>query len=754
MRLFIAALLFVFASFAHAIEEGELLEPEQAFKFSAQALDAHTLEVRYQIADGYYLYRNKFKFQVQPAAVSLGTLQFPPGKFKQDEFFGRIETYHGEVKIRLPLSYAGNAPQSITLKAVSQGCAEAGVCYPPLEQKAELKLPAAAASPAPRTSLLDSLQQLGGGKADEFLPPDEAFGLALTTRDASTLEAAFKVAKGYYLYREKIAFSIRSPAGVSIAKVQLPPSETKQDPAFGKTEVYHNPFRAQIVLQGAKPGDKVTVAAKYQGCAEKGVCYPPINKTFELVVKGLAVKDAAVKDVAQPSAAGESTLPPPPQAAAPATESDSMQIERLFKQGNFWLVMVSFFGFGLLLSLTPCVFPMIPILSGIIVGEGHNLTKRKSFGLSLAYVFGMAITYALAGIAAGLSGTLISNALQNPWALGGGAVIFVALAMSMFGFYDLQMPSFIQSRFTESANKLKGGKYWAVFVMGALSAVIIGPCVAAPLAGALLYIGQTGDVVLGGAALFTLSLGMGVPLLLIGLSAGSLLPHAGAWMQGVKNFFGVAMLGIAIWLISPLISPALHMLLWATLLIVSAIHLHAIDPLPVNAHGFSRLWKGIGVIALVAGVALLIGMLAGSRDILQPLGTLRAASVNEAKAVENSVKFERVKTVADLESRIKAANGRYVMLDFYADWCVSCKELERYTFSDPQVQARLKDVVVLQANVVANSEDDKALLKKFSLFGPPGIIFFDREGNEVKTARVIGYEPPEKFLRSLNGALQ
>lgn len=749
MRLFIAALLFVFASFAHAIEEGELLEPEQAFKFSAQALDAHTLEVRYQIADGYYLYRNKFKFQVQPADVSLGTAQFPPGKFKQDEFFGRIETYQGEVKIRLSLNYSGSAPQSIALKAVSQGCAEAGVCYPPLEQKAELKLPAVAASTAPRTSLLDSLQQLGGGKADEFLPPDEAFGLVVTVRDASTLEAAFKVAQGYYLYREKIAFSIRSPAGVSIAKVQLPPSETKQDPAFGKTEVYHNPFRAQIVLQGAKPGDKVIVAAKYQGCAEKGVCYPPVNRTFELVVKG-----PVAKDVAQPLTAAESTPPSLPQAAAPATESDSMQIERLFKQGNFWLVMVSFFGFGLLLSLTPCVFPMIPILSGIIVGEGHNLTKRKSFGLSLAYVLGMAITYALAGIAAGLSGALISNALQNSWVLGGGALVFVALALSMFGFYDLQMPSFIQSRFTEKANKLKGGRYWAVFVMGALSAVIIGPCVAAPLAGALLYIGQTGDVVLGGAALFTLSLGMGVPLLLIGLSAGSLLPHAGAWMQGVKNFFGVAMLGIAIWLISPLISPVLHMLLWAALLIVSAIHLHAIDPLPVNAHGFSKLWKGVGVIALVAGIALLIGVLMGSRDILQPLGTLRAVPGGEARAAESGLKFERVKTVAELEQRVKAASGRYVMLDFYADWCISCKELERFTFGDAQVQARLKDVVLLQADVTANSEADKALLKKFSLFGPPGIIFFDRAGNESKAARVIGYEPPEKFLQSLNGILK
>jgi thiol:disulfide interchange protein DsbD len=747
MRFIVAVLLFIFASLSHAVDEGDLLEPEQAFKFSAQVLDAHTVEVRYLIADGYYLYRNKFKFQVQPTEFSLGLPQFPAAKVKQDQFFGPVEIYHGEVKIRLPLVYSGTVPQSFTLKAVSQGCAEAGVCYSPLEQKAELKLPMAlpVSSAAPGSSLLDSLKQLTGGHADDLLPADQAFGLAVTARDATTLLAAFNVAKGYHLYRDKIVFSIKNPVGITIAKVNLPPAETLKDPIFGKTEAYLAPFRAEIILLGAKAGDKVTLAAKYQGCAEKGVCYPPINKTFDLIMKG------------EMQAGADASLPPSsPQAVTQVSEneSDSAQIERLFKGGSFWVVMLSFFGFGLLLSLTPCVFPMIPILSGIIVGEGHKLTKRKSFGLSLAYVLGMAVTYALAGIAAGLSGTLISNALQNPWALGTGAAIFVALAMSMFGFYDLQMPSFIQSRLTEDANKLKGGRYWAVFVMGALSAVIVGPCVAAPLAGALLYIGQTHDVVLGGAALFSMAWGMGVPLLLIGLSAGTLLPRAGAWMQGVKNFFGVAMLGIAIWLISPLISPALNMLLWATLLIVSAIHLHAIDPLPVNAHGFSRLWKGIGVIALVAGVALLIGVLAGSRDILQPLATLRAASGGEARAMETSPKFGRVKTVTELEERIKAASGRYVMLDFYADWCVSCKELERFTFSDPRVQTRLKDVELLQVDVTANSQEDKALLKKLGLFGPPGIIFFDRSGAEIKSRRVIGYEPPEKFLQSLNSALK
>ncbi|MDD5330609.1 MAG: protein-disulfide reductase DsbD, partial [Sulfuricella sp.] len=417
-------------------------------------------------------------------------------------------------------------------------------------------------------------------------------------------------------------------------------------------------------------------------------------------------------------------------------------------------ILATFFGFGLLLALTPCVFPMIPILSGIIVGQGHTLTKSRAFGLSLAYVLGMAITYAAAGVAAGLSGTLLSNALQNPWVLGGFALVFVLLALSMFDLYELQMPSFIQSRFTEASNRARGGGLAGIFAMGALSAVIVGPCVAAPLAGALLYIGQTGDVVLGGSALFALALGMGAPLLLVGVSAGALLPRAGAWMQAVKGFFGVLLLGVAIWLISPVIPAAAHMLLWAALLIVSAMYLHALDPLPHPNSGFAKFWKGVGVMVLIAGVSLVIGALSGNRDILQPLSGLRAFS-GEAKAAEGAaLKFERVKSVAELERRVQQAKGKYVMLDFYADWCVSCKEFERFTFSDAKVQAKLRDAVLLQADVTANSEDDKALLKKFGLFGPPGIIFFDKNGKELSASRVVGYEPPEKFIGSLDAVIR
>jgi thiol:disulfide interchange protein DsbD len=754
----------MFAQIAQAVEEGDLLEPEKAFAFSAKVQDANTIAVTYKVAPGYYLYRDKFKFDIEPKDITLGAPQIPAGQVKEDEFFGRVEIFHGTVSIKLPLKRASSGAQAVTLKSTSQGCAEAGVCYPPLTQTAKLNLPALPAkAAAPETSALSALKDLGaelGGDSD-LLPPDQAFKVSAKVKDANTLLAEFTPAKTYYLYRDKFKFKLVDAKGVGIAEVKLPKGEEKVDPNFGKTEVYHHPVTAEIRLAREAGGgaQKVTLEAAYQGCTEKGVCYLPMTKRFELNLPAGGQAEAAPAPAeAVPAAAPVAEAPTAaaaPAAAVPAAAApdESSQIAQLFKGGSFWLIIASFFGFGLLLALTPCVFPMIPILSGIIVGQGKQMTKMQGFTLSLAYVMGMAITYAIAGVVAGLSGALISAALQNPWVLGTFALIFVALAFSMFGFYELQMPNFIQSRFTEASNRMQGGNLVGVFVMGVLSAVIVGPCVAAPLAGALLYIGQTRDVWLGGWALFAMAMGMGVPLLLVGVAGGALLPRAGGWMNAVKAFFGVMLLGVAIWLISPVIPDVAHMLLWAALLIVSAIYLHAIDPLPPNASGFKKFWKGVGVIALVFGVSLAIGALSGSRDILQPLAGLRVSTGvgTAAEAAEHGLKFERVKA-ADFDARLAAAKGKPVMLDFYADWCVSCKELERFTFSDPKVQARLKDVVLIQVDVTANTEADKALLKRFKLFGPPGLIFFDANGAE--TGRVVGYQPPEKFLKSLDAVLK
>ena len=756
---FLAALCLLFPLLAHAVEEGELLEPEKAFAFSAKVLDASTLEVTYKVAPGYYLYRDKFKFDIEPKDATLAAPQFPAGQIKQDEFFGKVEIYHGAVVIKLPLNRTNAGKQAITLKSTSQGCAEAGVCYPPLTQTAKLTLPATVAVPAPAANALSSLKDLSLdlGGASELLPPDQAFKVSAKARDGNTLLVEFAPAKTYYLYRDKFKFSLIDAKGVAISGVKLPKGEEKTDPNFGKTEVYHHTLVAEIALKrDAATAQKVTLEAAYQGCTEKGVCYLPMTKRFDLSLASGGKAEATAMPAVETAPVQAEPSPAPAPAATEPVQDESSQIAQIFKGGSYWVIIASFFGFGLLLALTPCVFPMIPILSGIIVGQGKQITHMQGFVLSLAYVLGMAITYAIAGVAAGLSGALISAALQNPWVLGTFAFIFVALSFSMFGFYELQMPNFIQSRFTEASNKMKGGNLVGVFVMGMLSAVIVGPCVAAPLAGALLYIGQTHDVWLGGSALFSMAMGMGVPLLLVGVAGGALLPRAGGWMNAVKAFFGVMLLGVAIWLISPVIPDVAHMLLWAALLIVSAIYLHALDPLPANASGFKKFWKGVGVISLVVGVSVAIGALSGSRDILQPLAGLRVSAAGvgvgtAAAAAEPGLKFERVKA-ADFEARLAAAKGKHVMLDFFADWCVSCKELERFTFADPKVQARLKDAVLIQVDVTANSDADKALLKRFNLFGPPGIIFFDANGAEK--SRVIGYQPPEKFLKTLDAVLK
>jgi len=734
MPRFLLSLLCLLPLLGHAAGN-EPLDPAQAYRFSAKMLNATTVAVHYQIAKGYHLYRDKFKFSVQPAGVTLGPPQLPAGQEQDDIVFGKVAVFNQPVTIQLPLIRTDPSIRTITLTAVSQGCSDvAGVCYPPQTQQAQLKLPAMAPATAQNNPAGGVFQPPSRAlSSDEFLPPDEAFKLTVTPMGGNTLSAQFKPAASYYLYRDKIHFTLKSTSGAAISQITLPPGETKSDPTFGKTEVYHHPFQALIQLRNVKQGDKLALTATYQGCSEKGVCYPPQTKIFDLVLGG-GVQPAATT----PRLDGRGE---PPAASA---------IARLLQSGNFWLIVTGFFGFGLLLTFTPCVFPMIPILSGIIIGQGQALTKTRGFVLSLAYVLGMAITYAIAGVAAALSGTLLSNALQNPWVLGSFAALFVLLAFSMFGFYELQLPSAIQSRFTNASNKMKGGTLAGVFVMGVLSAVIVGPCVTAPLAGALLYISQTHNVWLGGSALFAMGLGMGVPLLLVGVSAGTLLPRAGNWMNAVKGFFGVLLLGVAIWLISPLISTWIHMSLWAALLIISSIYLHAIDPLPANASGFGKFWKGIGIIALIGGIALLLGVLGGNRDILQPLAGLRGA----ATAAPTHLNFQKVTSIADLEQKIQSARGRYVMLDFYADWCVSCKEMERFTFSDPRVQQRLRDVVLLQADVTDTTPDDKALLKKFGLFGPPGIIFFDRQGNERKNARIIGDQPPEKFLARLNQILR
>ncbi len=629
-----------------------------------------------------------------------------------------------------------------------------------------LSCPQAFAQEGGSLNLFQKLQglgiNLGQSNPQELLPPDEAFKIAVEVRDGNTLIAHLTPAKDYYLYRDKIAFEPKQE-GMAIEKVRLPPGKMKEDMTFGNTEVYYSPIQAVISLkrEGAA-SEPLTLEATYQGCNEPvGVCYAPIHKVIDLTLPAVKAAIGAVAEAvssqataAEIDATAELFQMP---SRLPAIETESYKIERMFETGNYWLILSGFFVVGLFLSFTPCVFPMFPILSGIIANQGKNVTKRHGFILALAYVFGMAITYAIIGVAAGLSGAMLSAALQNAWVLGTFAVMFVLLSFSMFGFYELQLPGSLQTKLSQEAGQLKGGHLTSVFGMGALSALIVGPCVAAPLAGALLYISQTRDVVLGGSALFVMALGMGVPLLLLGTSAGALLPKAGAWMESIKRFFGVLLLAVAIWIISPVINEVVYMLLWAVLLIISAIYLHAIDPLPERASGVQKFLKGVGVIALLVGVALLIGVLSGGRDVLQPLSKLNladATSLGEAgPASYATLPFQRVKTIAELDEQIQLSREKYVMVRFHADWCVSCKEMDRFTFSDAKVQARLKEVVLLEVDVTNGTSDDTALLKRFKLFGPPGILFIDRQGHDVPDIKIIGFLNNNDFLTVLDAVL-
>ncbi|NTV68646.1 MAG: protein-disulfide reductase DsbD [Azonexaceae bacterium] len=560
--------------------------------------------------------------------------------------------------------------------------------------------------------------------AEEFLDPAVAFKPSVKALDGQTLEISYEIAKGYYLYREKFRFAVDGETA-TLGTPSFPKGKEHDDENFGKVEVYYKTVAIRVPVERTSSGPlplKLNVTS--QGCADAGVCYPPQTQPLNV-------------NLPDPASA--------PPAATTGSGDESGQIAATLKHAGFWTSLAFFFLAGLGLSLTPCVFPMIPILSGIIAGQGHKNSHARGFALSLAYVLGMAVTYAAAGVAAGLTGTLLSAALQNPWVLGSFALVFVILSFSMFGFYELQLPSSLQSKLSEESGHLQGGRGIGVFLMGALSALIVGPCVAAPLAGALLYIGQTGDAVFGGVALFIMALGMGAPLIAVGIAGGSLLPKTGPWMEGVKKAFGVLLLATAVWLIAPVVPPVASMLAWAALLIIPAIYLHALDPLPPHAKGWNRFWKGIGIVMLLTGAALLIGALAGGRDPLQPLAGLRGQAM---AAEEKRLPFERVTSVADLESKIRAA-GKPVMLDFYADWCVSCKEMERFTFSNPAVQAKLAGFTLLQADVTANSDNDKALLAKFKLFGPPGIIFYDGKGQENKAVRIVGFQDAGQFQKSL-----
>ena len=734
-------LLLLPFSFLHA--EEELLEPDQAFALELKAIDASTLRATWDIADGYYLYRSKFRFNTDAAGITLGDPVFPKGKIKHDEFFGDVEIYRGTIAIDIPVERQESSPDSLTVTATSQGCADIGVCYPPQRQKREVVLPVAMKTDSAPSSIMQSLQENLGmsQQEDEVLEPDQAFQFSSEVIDGDTLMTRWVIAPGHYLYKNKFKFSLKDAEGITLGQHQMPPAVEKDDEFFGLIEVYHDQVEIRLpLIRTITTVSDITLATSYQGCSEiTGICYPPIKKSIALVLPASDVSASVT-----PVVPAEATPQPP------LSEQDSLA--QSLATGNTIATILLFFGLGLLLAFTPCVFPMIPILSSIIVGHGEGLTTRKAFVLSLVYVLAMALTYTVAGVIAGLFGANLQAAFQNPWILGSFSAVFVALAMSMFGFYELQLPSSWQSHLSEVSNKQRGGSLAGVAVMGLLSALIVGPCVAPPLMGALIYIGQTGDAILGGLALFALSMGMGAPLLAIGTSAGKLLPKAGGWMDAVKAVFGVMLLAVAVWMLERILPAQVTLLMWALLAIVSAVYMGAIDGLGEGASGWRKLWKGLGLVLLIYGGLMLIGLAAGNNDPLQPLKELGRGIGSTAERPHLS--FKTIKSIDDLEREVTTANaaGKNVMLDFYADWCISCKEFEKYTFTNPGVQNALANTVTLQADVTANDEIDQALMKHFNIIGPPAIIFYGRDGKELKNYRVVGYMPADEFSSHIKRA--
>lgn len=595
---------------------------------------------------------------------------------------------------------------------------------------------------------------------DDFLPPEQAFRFSARQIDPKTIEVRFDVTDGYYLYRERFAFAAQ-PAGVRLGRPEMPQGKVHFDETFGKDmETYRGVVVVKVPVEQAPDDGRWSLVVTAQGCADKGLCYPPMQSVYKVggSVLGNLFGDRSAPAQSSPTApAADAPAAVVPPAAQPSARSatptdDSDRIAGALASRNLALIGALFFGLGLLLTFTPCVLPMVPILSSIVVGE--HVTRGRAFVVSLAYVLGMAIVYTAVGVAAGLAGEGLSAALQTPWVLGVFALLMVALSMSMFGLYELQLPQRWQTRLTASSNRRQGGQIAGAAAMGAISALIVGPCVTAPLAGALAYIAQTGDAVTGGAALLAMALGMGVPLLLVGVGAGNLLPRAGKWMEATKRFFGFLLLGVAIWMVTPVLPAWTVMLAWAALLIVAAVYLGAFDALGPEPRGLARLGKGLGLLAALIGAIQIVGVASGGRDPLQPLSHLANLSGGAvAQPGKEAAQFERVRSVAELDARVAqaAAAGRPVMLDFYADWCVSCKEMETLTLADARVRARLANVVLLQADVTANNADDKALLKRFGLFGPPGIILFGADGRE-RPVRVIGYQSANRFLDSLERA--
>ncbi len=590
---------------------------------------------------------------------------------------------------------------------------------------------------------LFSITLLFGGV--KFLTPDEAFKVSASLHDSHLqIDATIDPAEDIYIYEDSVKVKLTESPGLILKEISMDESVDHHG-----EKVFLETLSIQLDLAkeaGVSGMQSVAVDISYQGCSEKGLCYEPLTKSFtfdvdadKLPLSGTASSAPASVDTADTSIQGEQIV------------SETDMIADTIKHGSIGLILLTFFGFGLLLSLTPCIFPMIPILSSVIVSQGSSITVKRAFFLSLVYVLAMSVAYTIAGVLAGLFGANLQVAFQTPWIIISFSLVFVVLSLSMFGMYELQLPNALQSRLTKSSEG--HGGVAGVAIMGFLSALIVGPCVAAPLAGALIYIGQTGDALIGGMALFSLSIGMGVPLLIVGTSAGKFMPRPGEWMDNIKGFFGILLLGVAIWMMSRVIPEPVTLILWSSLVIFTAVHLGALEQAACKRCGHASM-KALGLMLFLYGIMLFIGGFTGATNPLNPLEKLNQPQHMLGSAGQQAVAqeptFVTIHSIGELEGILMESEGKKVMLDFYADWCVSCKEMEHNTFTDPAVMAKMAEFVLVQADVTDNTDDEKELTKEFGLFGPPGIIFFDEKGEQIEGRDIIGYQGAEEFLKNLN----
>jgi thiol:disulfide interchange protein DsbD len=697
----------------------DILKPEEAYKYSVSAV-GEEITVRWRIEPEHYLYKKRMSFASLTESIVLGTANLPSGIPHTDEFFGEMEIYRDEAIVRIPIAQRAPGANQLELEIRSQGCADIGLCYPPQVWTSAVTLETSAGGKLGR--LLNSGPNTSTGM--DPLPVDLAFQPMVSIVSPFELQVNWTIADGYYLYRDSIKISATGDVAQPGNPV-IPPGTPKWDEHFGDTQVFYENLKFNVPLSRASPAaGALALMLEFQGCKEDSICYPPQTVSLDIDLPRATAADA-------------------PRADSSDQEiiSEQDRLSAMILNGNLFIVMLTFMGLGLLLAFTPCVLPMVPILSGIIAGQGTNVTTSRAFLLSLTFVLGMAITYTLAGAAFAAMGGQIQAALQKPWIIVGVSTLFVALAVSMFGVYELQMPAALQTRMAAISKSQRSGTFFGTAIMGVLSALIVTTCVAPPLVASMTVIAKAGDVTRGALSLFSMSIGMGIPLLVIGTSAGRWLPKAGPWMDAIKGAFGFMLLGLAIWMLERILPGAITMAMWATLVFMAGIFLGAFQSIDAAATPFRKLAKGAGLLAALYGAAIFLGALSGAQNPLQPL----SFSGNTASLAE--LPFKRIKTVADLERELAAASsaGKPVMLDFYADWCVSCKEMEHYTFSDESVQSSLTNVVLLQADVTLNDSDDQALLQRFDIFGPPTIVFFDTDGQERKNFRVVGFMPAADF---------